>query len=393
MPRLISVYIFKEITASFVLCVVVLTLTGLLSKVLKIIDLAVNHGIGLKFIGLFIVSLLPTFLIYVLPISFLVAVMTAFTRLSSDSEITAMKASGLSLVTLTRPVFAFAVIVSAMTLFFTLYGFPWGNHNIKKLLFEVARTKTSAAIEEKTFYDRFKGVVLYVDRIGADGMEGIFILEERLGRGKNLIFAESGAFVPSPEDLSLYMTLRNGTIHGRDEESGTYHMVGFDTYTVELEVPGGGSMSGRANRELYLTDFLERIDEVAARGESTAPYVIDLHKRFTLPVSIFIFTFLGVPLGIQKVRSARLTGFAAAFVLVFIYYVLSTSLEALGEYEHIPPLLAIWGSTVILFPAGLYVFYRAAKDSPLGVTDFLESLGSTLAERLALRGGAGAGEP
>ena len=177
MRRLLSTYILKEIFVPFILSTVILTVTVLLGKVLKLVELIVTHGIGPATIVSFIISIVPTFLIYILPISFLVAVLIACTRLSSDNEIIAMKSSGISLYALLKPVLLFAFGVYLLTLFVSLYAYPWGNFNVKKTLFEVARTNTVSAIEEKTFYSRFEGVVLYVDNIPTGGglMQGIFI--------------------------------------------------------------------------------------------------------------------------------------------------------------------------------------------------------------------------
>ncbi|MEK7774032.1 MAG: LptF/LptG family permease, partial [Deltaproteobacteria bacterium] len=177
MPGIIDRYVFKETAVPFLLSLAILTMTALLSKVVKLIELMLTHGAGARFVFWFILSVLPSFLIYTIPVSFLIGVLVAFTRLSSDSEITAMKASGISLFKLLRPVLALAVIASASTLAFTMYFFPWGSLNLKKLMYDAAKSKLVSGMEEKTFYDRFKGVTIHVDHIipKTGEMEGIFI--------------------------------------------------------------------------------------------------------------------------------------------------------------------------------------------------------------------------
>jgi len=175
---------------------------------------SITHGIGAPFVFWFVVSVVPSFIIYTIPVSFLIGVLVAFTRLSSDSEITAMKASGLSLFSLMKPVIALAFIAYLAALAFTVYFFPWGNINLKNLLFEAAKTRLVSGIEEKTFYDKFSGVVLYVDRLSSKTgeMEGIFISEAGTGGESNLFFAERGIFSPSGEEFSVFLKLYNGTI-------------------------------------------------------------------------------------------------------------------------------------------------------------------------------------
>ncbi len=379
MPRTINIYILKEIAVPFFLSLSILTVTALLSKVIKLIDLMVSHGLGVPFAFWFVLSVIPSFLIYTIPISFLIGVLVAFTRLSSDSEITAMKASGLSLYAIMKPVAFLSLAVYAFSLSVTLYFFPWGNTRMKTLLFDAARTKLVSGIEEKTFYDRFKGVVLYVDHINqkTGEMEGIFIsqgaAEGNTGGAapeSTIFFANRGVFVPSEDKNSTYLKLFDGTIHREGADSAEYHLADFSSYSLELNFTGGEapvSYMEKPNRELYLGELRDKIRLVASRGEPTAPYVIDLYKRFALPSSVFVFALLGVPLGIQKVRAARFTGFSVSLSVVLAYYVTSTALEAVGENGLINPVLSVFGSDVVFGAAGLYFFYLAAKDRQVNI--------------------------
>ncbi|MBI5903929.1 MAG: LPS export ABC transporter permease LptF [Deltaproteobacteria bacterium] len=374
MLRTIDKYVFREAAVPFLLSLAILTLTALLSKVVKLIELVLTHGAGARFVFWFILSALPSFLIYTIPVSFLIGVLIAFTRLSSDSEITAMKASGISLFKILRPVLALAVIASVSTLAFTLYLFPWGSLNLKRLMYEAAKSRLVSGIEEKTFYDRFKGITLYVDHISprTGEMEGVFISqtgggEEAVSGASSVFFANRGEFYPSTEDFSVYLKLHDGNIHRRADDA--YHIVDFSSYTLELDFAGAAppNEADKSNRELYTGEMIKRIKEVKARGENPAPQIVDLHKRFALPASVFVFAFLGVPLGVQKVRSARFTGFSIALGVVLAYYAASTALEGLGNNGALNPVLSVWGSDIIFGLAGLYIFRMAAKDDPTGL--------------------------
>lgn len=386
MPRVINTYIFKEISVPFLLSIAILTVTALLSKIIKLVELIVTHGIGPSFVFWFIVSIIPSFLIYTIPISYLIGVLVAFTRMSSDSEVTAMKASGLSLFNIMKPVITLAVVAYALTLACTLYLFPWGNINLKRLLFDAAKTRLISGIEEKTFYDRFKGAVLYVDHFSprTGEMEGIFISQESGGAEPNTFFAQRGVFEPSEEKFSVYLKLFNGTVHRRTGENDpTYHIADFQTYALELSLSGGepSTAAQRPNRELYPREMIGRVRAIRARGENTAPYLIDLHKRFALPASVFVFSLLGVPFGIQKIRSARFTGFTIALGLVLTYYVLSTAFEALGDNRVINPVFSVWGADIIFGAAGFYLFYRSARDSAIDLTSWIGDLGHLFKRR------------
>lgn len=385
MPRLINTYIFKELAVPFFLSVGILTVTVLLSKVLKLVELSLNHDIGFSFIFWFLLSLTPPLLIYTIPASFLVGVLIASTRLSSDNEIVAMKASGLSLFTLMRPVILWAFIAYATTLLLTLYFLPWGNHSQKQLLFDAARTKTTTGLEEKVFYDQFKDIVLYVEDIskgvqgdeggqgGPGELRGIFISQKE-GEDTNITIAESGFFRPSREELSVLLKVFNGEIHRQSEEEELYHIVKFSNYAIELDLKEVAPAARKyaSTRELYTGELRNRIREAEAAGRPTHHLVIDLHKRFALPASVFVFAFLGLPLGMQRVRSARLTGFSVAVGVFVFYYVAIKSLEALGENGYIDPVLSIWAPNITLAALGLFILYRTAMEKPPRLVPWLE---------------------
>ena len=373
MPGILSRYILKEISVPFALSLAILTATALLSKAVKLIELMVTQGVGGSFIFWFMASVAPSFLIYTLPISFLIGVLVAFTRLSSDSEVTAIKASGLGLPAMLRPVMLFALFIYALTLGVTLYLFPWGNLNMKALFFDASKDRFISGLDEKTFYDRFKGIVLYVDKINArtGEMEGIFISERSGKEESNVFFATKGVFSPATERYTVYLKLDDGAIHRKTSDGRTYHIAGFASYTLELGMAGQpGAAGDKANRELYPGELMDKARAVEARGADPAPYLIDLHKRFALPASVFVFALLGVPLGIQKIRAARFTGFSIALAVVLVYYVLSTAFEAIGEAGSMNAIAAVWASDVIFLCAGLFVFFRASKEKPLSPFSF-----------------------
>jgi len=384
MGRLLNLYIFAQMLAPFFLCLVVLTSTALLTKTIKLIGLIVGHGLGAGFAFWFIVSLLPSFLIYTIPISFLVAVLITFTRLSSDSEFIAMKALGLNLFTVTRPVLAFAFFTFSMTLAFTLYIYPWGNMNLKHLLIEGASRGLAAGIKEKTFYDSISDLVIYVDHVSqkTGELEGVFIARKNPAGKSDIFVAERATIGGGGDKSSLYIRLENGTSQREDRGKDSYHVLNFSKYTLELNPTGAGSgLIARSNRELYPGEMTKRIADIKARGGFAPPYIMDLHKRFTLPASVFVFGLIGATLGIQGIRRSRLTGFSMGLGVILFYYILSTALEGFGENGVINPVAAVWGSNIITGVIAFYVFYMKSKDRELGPIKLLRNIRSSRASQ------------
>ena len=124
------------------------------------------------------------------------------------------------------------------------------------------------------------------------------------------------------------------------------------------------------------------IADYRRKGWNTDKLMVDLQKRFALPAAVFVFALLGIPLGIQKVRSAKLTGFTMALGVVIVYYILFKTLEAVGEDSKINPILAIWLPNIIMGTLGLYFFRLALKDSENRVLARASDVTSIVSRRL-----------
>ena len=377
MSKIINRYIFKEMAVPFVIVITVLTITSLLSKVIIAVNLLVNYGVGFFILLKFFLFSMPWFLIYIIPMSFLIAVLITYNRLSSDNEITAMKASGLDLLRISMPVAVMALIAYFIATFFTVYAFAWGNVSSKRLIYEVARSKATIGLKERVFNDAFDGLILYANNIIAENgeMEGIFISDQRDEQDKFIVVAKSGIISSDQQAEKITLRLLNGTIN-KSEESGLYKIITFTTYDLNLRMKQGevkNPDASKANSDLTVSQLKEKITDMKRQGSAIPPsYIIDLHQRFALPASIFVFSFLGVPLGIQRVRTTRFTSFSVGLGVVLFYYVLSTALESFGKKGLINPIAAAWGANIFMAITGVAIFYKAAKDSPIKSLAWLE---------------------
>ena len=215
------------------------TIILLMDKILKLIELVVNRGGSLSNILMLFVFISPSFLIITIPISVLLGTLLTFGRLSSDSEITAFKASGMSLYQLFLPVSVFAFAAFLMTSFLVFYGLPWGNRGFKATLFLIAQSKADIEIKERVFNDTFSGLVVYVDRVPLQGnrMEGILIYDEREKGKSNTIIAREGFLINNPESQEIILRLSAAISIDMSLKLQTFQKIKFDTYDLKLEWP------------------------------------------------------------------------------------------------------------------------------------------------------------
>jgi len=373
MHRLINRYILKEIALPFFMILFVLTLVLLLGKILQLIDLMINKGIRFTDIAQLILFLMPSFLMFTIPISLLIAILIGLGRLSGDNEITIMKMSGVSLYQLAFPVTFAALVAFLLTGITTLYLVPYGNVASKNLLFDMVKQKASIGIQEKVFIDDFRGILLYAEKIPIHGdfLEGVLVSDNRISKEPSTIIARKAYLISDPDTLAITLRLEDGTTHTVDAGLKNYRKMDFHFYDVRLDL--AESLSERkkngtkSSTDMTVTELSTMLNSKGMKDEDLREMEIELNKKLTIPLACLLFALIGLPLGIRAHRSVRSRGFAIGLAVVLIYYLLRLSGEALVETGRLSPIIGSWAPSGIFAVTGLLLFYLAAREQSLRV--------------------------
>jgi len=368
MKKTVPLYIFKEVLHIFLVGLMVFTIVLLMDKILRLIELIVNRGASTTQILMLLFFISPSFLIFTIPVSVLLGTLLTFGRLSGDNEITAFKASGISVYQLFLPIFIFSFGAYLLTTFLVFYGLPWGNRGFKATLFLMARSKASIEIKERVFNDSFEGLVVYVDKVPVDGekMEGVLIYDERERERSNTIFAKEGFLINNPNSQEITLRLLKGDIHRLDPKNHVYQKVQFETYDLKLELSKVLTAIGKklSDKEMSIDEVKDKIRTLEQKGEDTTALKMEVHNRYAFPFACIVFAFIGVPLGIQSRRSGRSSGFIFSIVILMLYYMSLTAAETLVARRVIPPALGAWMPNLLIGALGTYLLVKAANDSP-----------------------------
>jgi lipopolysaccharide export system permease protein len=371
-------YVLKEVLHLFFIGLMTLTIILLMDKIFKLIELIVNRGTSLIHILRLLMFIAPSFLVFTIPMSILLATLLSFGRLSSDNEITAFKASGVSLYQLFWPVIYLAVLAYFVTTFLVLYGLPWGNRGFINTLYVIAQTKADIDIKERVFNDDFEDLVLYVDKVPTQGrkMEGILIHDEREKGKPNTIFSTEGYLFNDPKSKEVILRLIQGEIHRFELKTQTYHKIQFDTYDLKLDLAKTFEAieNKLKEKEMSIDEIEAKIDKMKKEGKDTASQEVEFHKRFSIPFACIVFAIIGVPLGIQPSRSGRSHGFVFSILIFLGYYIALTASETFAVRRTIPPFLAGWAPNVLFGSFGIYLLVKAANDSPFAPSLWLSQL-------------------
>lgn len=358
-------YLLKEIAAPMFMALVIFTFVLMMGRSQKLMEMVIDKGVPVGQILHLLANLLPAFLVLTIPVALLIGVLLAFGRLSAESELVAMKASGIHLSLLMRPVLALALLASLITAALTLYIEPTANAAFRRQAFAIASSIATIGIQPMTFNDEFSGLVLYAadvdDKNGQ--MSNIFIADERPGTLPATIFARSGGIQIDQKDQSLNLRLKDGAIHRLNDNDDAYQIIQFGTYGLRVHLNHSddkGQVLNRKESELTLPDLLiarqTPQDPKEARVLNAA-----LQRRFVMASTPIIFILIGVPLGIRSQRSGRGANFALALFIFLLFYILFTLSKTLVIDLGLTALF-MWLPVVVFTVAGLFLLRAAANE-------------------------------
>lgn len=363
-------YIFKEMIPPFGINAIFFSFIFLMTQIIQIMNLVVNHRVGLSVVGWMILYTLPFFMEFIIPMSVMMSVLLTFLRLSGDNEILALKNGGLSVYNMMPPVMLFCLVGALLTASTALYGLPWGRMSIKKLTAQVASTNLDIGIKERTFIDSFKGVMLYVNKMDARTrtLSDVFIEDQRTQDAIITVVAPKGQMESDPDTHQFLLRLYEGTINQVDVKSRSVNTVQFATYDIHLDtrqaLAAAVALGPKHPEEMSLSEIRQYL---AASTEKNSKYYLTLmefHKKFSLPFACIALGLLAVPLGIQSRSSRRSFGISLGIFFFLMYYMLLSAGWVFGEKGIYPPLLGMWVPNLITAGAGLALLHRANQEMP-----------------------------
>jgi len=361
---IIDRYVAREVLAPFAVDVGLLTFALVTGKLLKLMDMVVNHGVSLGEVMGIIGYIMPAFLELTFPMAVLLGVLMGFGRMSSDQEMTAARACGISLYRLAVPVMIVALGVYAISSYFAFSLRPWANSNLRNKLYELSQTRSSAGLKEKIFNSNFPGLVVYVDEVSdADSsLKGVMISDARDPHNQNTIIAKRGMVVPDAQNKSITLRLFDGSIFGVEPADNATHVTSFKTYDLGVTPEATLGISEEDPGEMKYSDLRADIRAARAKGKPDYAAETEMAGKFTVPFATMLFALLGISLGLKPARGGHSERFGVSVALFFLYYSLMRVGETLAQRGRLNSWVAMSIPDIIFMALAFWFFYRAATD-------------------------------
>jgi lipopolysaccharide export system permease protein len=365
MGKTLGKYFFVEIGGSFLSGLVLFTFILFLARVLGLVEMIFARGVPAAQVGALFLYIIPTFLEVTVPMALLLAVVAAFGRLASDGELTGLRAAGVNIYQMLVPVLVFAVCVAGLTLCLAVWARPWGTARMHQAIYEMAKTRATAALRPRVFNTDYEDLVIYVDQVDPESgiLKGVMLADEREGYRRTTVFADSGRILGDDATESIYLHLIDGTsvsVYTREE---SWDWTDFRSLEVNLDV-GTQTPGATADRGDPRQMTLQQLNAARSSPDPELAVGVDLeiHRKLAVTVAALLLAILGVPLGMQPSRSFRARGVGVSIAVILIYYVLLSAGDGLARQGLAQAAVAMWLPNVLLAMSAGWMFHRAATE-------------------------------
>lgn len=371
MPRLLYTYLTNQILAPFYANLIILTSVLFLGKLIPILDVILDYNIGLADFFRLYAYFTPQLLLFTLPMAGMMGVIIGTAGLNNANELMALKASGISLYRMLPAVITVALVTAVLTGIFSIYLIPAGNRAKVELAFQLAKEKVESSIHAKRFNEKLGDIVMYADRIDPETRKwtGIYISDLRDSEHPVTILSQSGLITADSARGTLSISLHDGVLNrATASEDQTIRFSRYDLL-LPLESPGANPLAKKGRSTMRQSELLAETERLGPESRAAAAYLNEFHQRLALPVSCFILTLLGFPLGFLSGPRHKSIGISLGLAVFIFYYVLLTGAKTLSESLYLPAVAAMWLPN-ILFLGLTILFIRSVGEEKF--TRYLE---------------------
>lgn len=366
--KILTRYILREVTSHALIGAAVFTFVVFMRDLGRLLELVVRNSAPLPSVAEIFFFTLPTALTVTIPMGVLVGILIGLSRLAADSEITAMRASGIGAGAFVKILAIFIGASWLLALANNVWVAPRSAAALGGLQNRLRTSQASFEVQPRVFYEDFKDYVLYVEdaktQRGAAIWKGVFLADLTNRGSAKVTMAQSGIVVNEGGDR-LRLHLENGAQYETDLRDPSQNLTStFQQTDIPLPMPATQAQRGNEvapASELAITDLLSRARSGATPPAQRRTYLIEFHRRLALPTACVVLALVGIPLGLSAKRGGKSTGFVLTIGLVFLYYFLSLAGLSFARQGKLSPGVGLWLGNFCFLVGGVWLLWRAER--------------------------------
>jgi LPS export ABC transporter permease LptG/LPS export ABC transporter permease LptF len=368
---LLGRYIFREIIPSALLGTVLSTCVIFLQGSGRFFEILIRSSARPKDAAYLFALALPQLLPLTIPFGVLVGILIGLGRMSSDGEITALRAAGVPSRRVIPPVMIFALLGTLAAGASSTWLTPAATRETYRMANKLMGEQLTAAIQPRVFAEEFPNKILYVENVKTGPVvqwQNVFIADltppeqrksgmREKADGPLITVAREAIAVPDAANNRIQLSLSDVVTHEVDKDGKTYDQ---QFPQGDQALPASPPVAQRAK------DFTEMSTlELPWHARNSPKWIearIELHKRLALPIGCLALALMGIPLGISSRKGGKSGGYVTAVFLAFLCYYLSfLSLIGLAEQQKLPVWLAAWAPNMAFTLCGIVFLARLER--------------------------------
>lgn len=361
--RALDRFIFQELIGPFFFGMMAFTIIMVAGGLLfRIADLVIKNGVSLGIVIRLFLYYLPKMVAMTIPMSCLLAALLGFNKLSANSELVALKSSGISFARIIKPVIVMAFIVSIGAFFVNETLVPISERAAANVMAYEVFKKSPPVFKEKVFLKEESGGslkrVIYVNRMDIkDGkMSDVVVQEFENGLLSRLVSAKKGEWIEGS------WMLEEGKVFEITKDSNVSLLFTFDKQLLQLNLsPEEASRTVRTPDEMTLNELFREIRMMEQRGMDVSKLIMILNLRFSVPWACLVLAIVGAAVGSRPQRSSSGMGLGLSVIIVFVYYVILSFTQSLGDAGYLHPVFAAWIANIVFLIIGAGLTLRANR--------------------------------
>ncbi len=372
--RILTRYILGEVVSHALIGAAVFTFVLFTRDLGRILELVVRNSAPLPSVAQIFFFTVPVALTYTIPMGVLVGILIGLSRLAADSEITAMRASGLGVWSYLRVISIFVAAAWLLALTNSVYLAPRSLAALGQLQDRLKSLQASFEVQPRVFYEGFPKIILYVQDVkamsGGALWKGVFLADLTDPSSPRISLAREGQLVSQgPDSLDLHLT--NGSTHETDPKNpDQYQISTFQTTDIPIRIPAPQNSQEHEPTslgEMKVADLLRvalTADPVTRRW-----HLIEYHRRLALPTACIVLALVGIPLGLSSKKGGKSSGFVLTILLVFLYYSISLIGVSFARQGRLSPAAGVWLADLAFLAGGVFLLWQSER-RPLELASF-----------------------
>ena len=312
----------------------------------------------------------PEFVAYSLPIAVMLATLITYGRLSSDSELIAMRGCGISLYRIIAPALFLSIVVTAITFLVTEFVVPAANYQATSILVNSIQEEHPFWQNKDIFYPDFEEVILpdgrkerrlkslvYAENFDGKKMKDLTILKWTGNSLEQIVLSDNATWNNESQKWDFF----NGTVYKLAEDTSLARSSSFKHETIALpKAAFDFAMQGRDPYEMNVGEAKQYMKILRLIGDTKKLtfFSVRTEQKIAFPFVCIVFGLVGSALGSRPHQVSRATSFGLSIAIIFTYYLLAFIMGSLGMIEILSPVMAAWLPNLIGVGIGVYLIYQ-----------------------------------